>query len=134
MGQAARGGSPTEMRLMLQVQLLPPRADLFLERGDVSAVPPKADRQLYDPRIFGSLSEPNIDGGGQAAGIKTSKSITAHRNPMPIARLTPPKPRAHCGLGRSGTQRDWFLGAPVPALGRMRAKSAGMTESASALY
>ncbi len=51
MGQAARGGSLTEMRLMLSVQLLPPRADLFLERGDVSAVPPTADRQLYDPRI-----------------------------------------------------------------------------------
>ena len=28
-----------------------PRADLFLERGDVSVVPPTADRQLYDPRI-----------------------------------------------------------------------------------
>ena len=52
MGQAARGGSPTEMRPMLQVRLLTPRADLFLERGDVSAVPPTADRQLYAPRIF----------------------------------------------------------------------------------
>jgi hypothetical protein len=30
-----------------------PRADLFLERGDVSVVPPTADRQLYDPRIMG---------------------------------------------------------------------------------
>jgi hypothetical protein len=28
------------------------RADLFLERGDVSAVPPTADRQLYAPRTM----------------------------------------------------------------------------------